>query len=225
VPKPWTDDEILQNYFFTNPYRENDKTTTWVRMHIGDPWRDDPAVLLATTIFRWFNFIPTAEVLMGGPSTLLLEWSEPELARLSAIRNAGGQVFTGAFMVNSPPGEPKVEAICRRITRVWKSRDLLIRRSSEWRPMQLAHAELTSYDGLGGRGAYEIVCDLRYTRFLEHATDKSIWSNLGPGAVRGLYRVLGRELTNKSIWLFSSGCASCLPVRSLLTRSRSMTGK
>jgi hypothetical protein len=58
--------------------------------------RDDPAVRFTTTIFRWFNFIPTAEVLMGGPSNLLLEWSEPEaLARLSAIRNAGGQVFAG----------------------------------------------------------------------------------------------------------------------------------
>ena len=45
----------------------------------------------------------------------------------------------------------------------------------------------------------------RYTRFLEHATDKLSWCNPGPGAIRGLYRVLGRELTNKSN-------ATCPPV-------------
>jgi hypothetical protein len=108
-------------------------------------------------------------------------------------------------MVNSPPGEPRLEAICRRITKVWKSRNLLIRRAAEWPTMQSAHSEFTRYDGLGGFAAYEIVCDLRYTRFLEHATDKMIWCNPGPGAVRGLYRVLGRKLPNK-------GNASCPPV-------------
>jgi hypothetical protein len=206
APKPWTDDEILQNYFFTNPYRENDRTTAWFRTHVRDPLRDDPAVVLATVIFRWFNYIPTAEVLMGGASNLLLDWSEPEaLARLVPIRDAGGQIFTGAYMVNSPPGEPKLEAICRRITAVWKRGDFLRRRARDWPRMQLAHEDLLRFDGLGGFGAYEIVCDLRYTRFLEGATDKLIWSNPGPGAIRGLYRVLGREIKNKSN-------AACPPV-------------
>ena len=92
--KPWTDDEILQNYRFTNPYRELDKTTAWFRTMVRDPLRDDPAVVLATTIVRWFNFIPTGEVLMGGSSNLLLDWSEEEaLARLRPIHDAGGQVF------------------------------------------------------------------------------------------------------------------------------------
>jgi hypothetical protein len=205
MPKPWTDDEILQNNRFTNPYRENDKTTVWFRTNVRDPLRDDPAVILATVIFRWFNFVPTAEVLMGGTSNLLLDWSEAEaLARLSPIRESGGQVFTGAYMVNSPPGKPKLEEICRRITAVWKRGDFL-RRRADWPRMQLAHEDLLRFEGLGGFGAYEIVCDLRFTRFLEHATDKLIWCNPGPGAVRGLYRVLGRVLTNK-------GNASCPPI-------------
>jgi hypothetical protein len=51
-PKPWTDDAILQNYFFTNPYRENDKTTVWFRETIREPLRNDPRVLMATVIFQ-----------------------------------------------------------------------------------------------------------------------------------------------------------------------------
>ena len=65
---------------------------------------------------------------MGGPSNLLLDWSEAEaLARLSRIRDAGGTIVTGAYMVNSPSGKPKLEEICRRITKVWNARQRLIR--------------------------------------------------------------------------------------------------
>jgi hypothetical protein len=198
APRPWTDDEILQSNAFTNPYREHDRTTVWFREHVRDPLRDDPAVLLATVIFRWFNFVPTAEVLMGGASNLLLEWDEAEaLARLGAIRASGGKFVTGAFMVNSTRG-PKLEEICRRITRVWNNRQRLVQRAPDWTSMQFAFSELIPYEGIGDFSAYEVVCDLRYTYVLEHATDKMIWSNAGPGATRGLYRVLGREIKNKS---------------------------
>lgn len=62
--KPWTEDEQMLDFFFTNPYRENDKTTVWFRTNIRDPLRANPAVLMATIIFRWFNFIPTGQVLL-----------------------------------------------------------------------------------------------------------------------------------------------------------------
>ena len=51
----WTEDEILRTYRFTNPYRENDRTTVWFRENIRDPLKDDNKVLMATVIFRWFN--------------------------------------------------------------------------------------------------------------------------------------------------------------------------
>ncbi len=187
-------------------YREHDRTTVWFRKHVREPLRDDPAVILATVIWRWFNYIPTGDVLGSGPSNLLLDWSEAEaLSRLRPIHDAGGQFVTGAFMVNSPGGKPKLEELCRRITRVWNHRKFLIPRASEWTTMQLAHSEFRNFEGIGGFGAYEIVCDLRYTRFLDHATDKIIWCNPGPGAIRGLSRLLGREIKNKSN-------ASCPPV-------------
>ena len=28
-PAPWTDDPILRDYKFTNPFRENDRVTVW----------------------------------------------------------------------------------------------------------------------------------------------------------------------------------------------------
>jgi hypothetical protein len=187
-PKPWTDDVILQNYFFTNPYRENDKVTQWFREHVRDPLRDDSAVVFATVCFRWFNWIPTGELLLK--HNLLTDWSP---TRCQQVLEGRSKIFTGAFMINSPGGEPKLGAIVRRVNNVWQDREALLQDAAQWKTMQQAHQRLSQYDGLGGFMAYEIVCDLRYTRWLEGAMDKLTWSNPGPGAVRGLYRILGRD--------------------------------
>lgn len=63
--KPWTTDPVLQNNFFCNPFRELDKTTQWFRENVREPLRNSPDVIMATIIFRWFNYIPTGEALMS----------------------------------------------------------------------------------------------------------------------------------------------------------------
>jgi hypothetical protein len=210
-PKPWTDDEILQQYFFTNPYRENDRVTVWFRENIREPLRDDPRVILATIIFRWFNLPETGEILLGGPGKtrkganlipksnwgFFDQWNRKSvIKRLAYERDAGHKVFTGAFMINSPPGKPKLEAICDRIENVWRDRLVIegffVEEAYGKLTLQEAHSFLNQYDGLGGFMAYEIVCDLRYTKWLENAPDKDTWCNPGPGCRRGMYRVMDR---------------------------------
>lgn len=194
---PWTDDEILQTNYFTNVYREQDRTTVWFREHVRAPWREDPRVIFATICFRWFNYIPTGERLIA--AGLLDHWDDGlALGILGPVRTGGGKVFTGAFLIQSPRREAKLEAICRRITMVWDDRENLIARSRDWMTLEGACADLRRYDGLGGFMAYEIACDLRHTAVLDHATDVLTWSNPGPGAIRGLYRVLGWPLRSKS---------------------------
>jgi hypothetical protein len=48
------------------------------------------------------------------------------------------------------------------------------------------------YTGFGGFMAYEVACDLRYTRYLKSAPDLRTWAHAGPGAKRGLNRLLGK---------------------------------
>ncbi len=196
---PWTDDEILQSYFFTHPYREMDKVTVWFKENIREPLRDNPRVIFATIAFRWFNWPPTGDRLTEGKDwddkrNLLTNWNPEEaLKRLRHARDTlNQQIFTGAFMINSPGGEKKLEAIVRRVDQVWKDRASLRQRfQGGTLSMEKAHSLLTRYEGLGGFMAYEVVCDLRYTSFLEHAPDKMTWCHVGPGATRGLSRVLG----------------------------------
>lgn len=216
APKPWTDDEVLQQYFFTHVYREQDKVTRWFKENIRDPLRDRPEVLFATVAFRWFNLPETGNILAELPWTehqgnLLLYWDVNEvLARLREVRDVlKKQVFTGAYMINSPPGEPKLEAIVRRINNVWGAREDVVgyvsRFGGQGCTLELAHERLIEFDGMGGFMAYEVVCDLRYTYLLENAPDKMTWCNPGPGCIRGLYRLLGRD--------FPKGNNSTSPLR------------
>ena len=195
--KPWTDDEILREFYFTNVYRELDRTTQWFKRTVREPLQDSVEVIFATVCWRWFNLIETGEVLRE--HGWLREWDEAAVvAELGRRRTEGKPVFTGAYMINSPPGRPKLEAICARITNVWRDLYPLVRDAAGWATLQQAHNRLRAYDGMGGFMAYEIVCDLRHTAVLDRATDISTWANPGPGAVRGLYRVLGMPIPNKS---------------------------
>jgi len=193
-PKPWTDDKVLQTVFFTNPYRENDKTTVWFRRNVRNPLRDDPSVLFAAVCFRWFNLIRTGEELcrLG----LLLNWDEKAATRALRKLWKGGPIFTGAYMIkagNGPPG-CKLPNVCRCISNVWRDRDRLVRVCWGDCRLQVMWRELKKFDYLGPFMSYEIVCDLRYTDLLSKATDINSWSNPGPGATRGLARLEGIQL-------------------------------
>jgi hypothetical protein len=221
-PPPWTEDEILRSYFFTNPYRENDKTTVWFRENVRDGLRNSWSVVLATVIFRWFNYIPTGEELLR--RGLLTRWSSKRaLATFSKWRERKEKVFTGAFMINSPPGMPKLEAICERIDNVWRDRERLRKDwyNGEEGTLKRFHHLLTRYPGLGGFMAYEVVCDLRYTSILEEATDVLTWCNPGPGCCRGLHRITGKTIPAQSA---AEGCPRPpkweATMRALLSRCR-----
>lgn len=205
-PRPWTDDVILRDYFFTNPFRENDKTTRWFRENVRDPLRDDPGVLMATVIFRWFNYIPTGELLLD--QGLLTDWDEAKAARLLADRWDGGEgrVFTGAYMIvaGSGPRGCKIPAVCKAVSNVQRGHRQVLTTCERPDPsLRRTWEALKQFPFLGGFMAYEIVCDLRWTRLLYNATDTMTWCNPGPGAVRGLNRLLGRQLEApfpQSLW-------------------------
>jgi len=197
---PWTDDEVLQSYFFTNPWRENDKVTVWFRENIRKPLKDTDEVLFATIAFRWFNLPYTGEQLLKYKTTnhtkfgAFTDWNTRMVVdRLTGLQGHGAKIFTGAFNIsNSGSTKPKVNRVCEDyIEPVWVDRENLIAAAQEWETLEEAHAFLTEYPGLGGSGfmAYEVVSDLRYTCWLNYSTDILTWANPGPGAKRGYNRL------------------------------------
>jgi hypothetical protein len=195
--KPWTDDEVLQAYFFTNPYRENDKVTVWFREKVRGPMRNEWGVMFATVCFRWFNRISTGEKLLE--ADLLWNWNRREAVKLLKGKE---KVFTGAFMIPAVPGSNKVEHVCKCLQNIWKDRVRIVETIGGG-TLQNAHKTLVQYPYLGGFMAYEVVTDLRYTYLLNKAKDRLNWCNPGPGCARGLLRLQGVDL--KSIPA-SHGC-------------------
>jgi hypothetical protein len=219
--KPWTDDKVLQSYFFTNPWREHDKVTKWFKEHIRDPLHKDQdiRVIFATVLFRWFTLPETGRLLMlTQPGTsyvpkphfgVLHTWNEAAAVNaLFDFQKSGNKVFTGAYNISaSGSTKPKVLRVCEDyVTPVWQDRASLENRMTECKTLQEAQQILMKYPGLGGSGfmSYEIVSDLRYTFVLNQAKDINTWANPGPGAIRGMNRLTGRPVDapmTKREWL------------------------
>jgi len=206
-PKPWTTDPILRDYKFTNPFRENDRGTVWLRENFLEPhrycedcdkgirggfpcqtckglgWEPD---LLAFNIcwYRMFNWIGTGKRL--GWQT---DWpSETIKSALKQGLAAGDQIFTGAHMLRSEYGKSKVDCIVDVCTTFWIHRHRIVD-MCKMNSLQTTFQYLIEMPYVGPFLAYEMVTDMRHTRLLEDATDIMTWANPGPGARRGLQRL------------------------------------
>jgi len=192
---PWTDDPILQEFKFCQVFREDDRTTRWFAKHIREPLRDDPKVLMATVIFRWFNLINTGRTLLE--HDLLLNWD-----RKKAIEEITKQPkwITGSYIIKTPNRMDKVTGVAECISHMWSDRNYLISAlltcaANEESSLENTWNLLRDYPYMGPFMAYEVVTDLRWTHFLENADDILTWANAGPGAMRGLNRLTGRDLS------------------------------
>lgn len=220
LPAPWTTDPILQQFKFTNVFRELDRTTAWFRTHVREPLRGSPEVLLATVIFRWFNSIRTGETLFLQPDMLrggrtpfrdLLLYGDTKVLR-DALRKQGSPWLSAAYMIRSPDGLDKVDGLVSNIQHFlttkfeypgeedhghlnWREvAELCIADGMLPRPVCTIERMvrwLSEHDGLGPFLGYEVATDLRHTAVLERAPDIHTWANPGPGAQRGVARLLG----------------------------------
>tara|TARA_R110001592_G_scaffold246751_1_gene508729 strand:- start:856 stop:1767 length:912 start_codon:yes stop_codon:yes gene_type:complete len=189
LPSPWTNDSILQQYKFCQVFREDDRTTRWFREHIRKPLAKNEDVLMATVIFRWFNHIDTGRTLIE--QDLLHNWD-----RTKAIKEITKQPkwITGAYIIKTPNGMDKVTGVSECISHMWQDRKHLIDKVISFNSLEDTWTLLRDYPYMGPFMAYEVVTDLRHTYLLEDAEDVLTWANAGPGAMRGLNRLTGREL-------------------------------
>jgi hypothetical protein len=194
-PGPWTGNPVLRDYKFTNPFRENDRDTIWMREHWTGPNRSRP---FAEQIFNCGFFR-----MFGGIDFLrehgwVYGW-DPEHTKDLATRMFGEKrkVFTGAYIVtNQGMKLPKQQVVVDCfLTPLWEAREHLaeVARNNSLQSLHRAMKDLPGFGG-GGFMAYEVVTDLNYTPVLSGAKDRYTWANAGPGAKRGLNRLLGRDL-------------------------------
>jgi len=187
-PYPWSDDAILTDYSFCNVYRELDRVTIWIRENWREPYADHPNLPFAMAVARQINWPDTLEEI-GFPE----EWRPQHVKNIMEDRMANKQkVYTGAYMLTGTLGGTKIEQTVDKILT-----PLYARFPCHFSSLEDSWRSFLPYAGFSDFMSYEVVTDLRHTKWLKDAPDIMTWANPGPGAMRGLNRIFGRPLDSK----------------------------
>ena len=207
LPKPWTDDPVLQQYSFTNILRRHDKTSRFLIDNYYSRKEDCPfeEALFNAMVFRYFGSIAYAKEVGW---TSLDELKDPFrleyklLDAVSAVRKRGEKPFTAAYVVtNAGLSLPKEQVVINHflmpflrhfptLKKIWEEDS----KPARWRP--LAEYMVQNVNGCGAFMAKEILQDVTYTHVLHGYRDRDEWTPMGPGAIRGMNRILGEPLTS-----------------------------
>jgi len=192
MPKPWSNDPVFQDWFFCNVFREDDKTTKWIKEHIREPHRNDSCVFWMMVACRLFNKISTLEKLLS--AGVFDRWWDRTQAEVAL---EGTSPLCGAgYMVHTPYGMAKLPGCLKLIDDAAQDNDRRIQLIQPGRTsLQEVFEMLLPADCFGPFMAYEIVTDLRHTYLLENAPDIITWASPGPGACLGLSRLVGEKVS------------------------------
>lgn len=198
-PPPWTDDDILQKYRFTNVYRELDPGTQYLIQNILEKNAPKEDKILNVMMYRLIGRLETHEYL-GFQDLDGFDHSSLE-AKLKHRRDVLGEtVFTGAYMVsgyNQMGSSDKVEnvaALFGKITSDPTPFDQLLACDS----LEEAYDIIRAQPGFGNFLSYQVLVDLLYPveyydgdGLLSFSADD--WSAPGPGAQKGLDQLIVEE--------------------------------
>lgn len=195
---PWTKDPILQKYKFCNIFRELDRTTVWIRENVREPFADNENLWFMIILARFFNRPECIADVIEHAWPSDKKWSSKRTLSLLKKRTRTGQLCwnPAAYNIYTPRvvGTNMSEHICTKVFPVlWKDQNR-ISTFFESKPSCNEAWELFQlYPSFGTFMSAQIVYDLMHTKYLEDADDTDTWAGCGPGSVRGLNRVLGRD--------------------------------
>ena len=199
-PPPWTEDEILRKYKFTNVFRDLDRVSIElinVLNNAEENGMSEDDMLFNIIAFRIFNWPETYKVLCGDED-FIYEWDEGEsYLLLEEMKKSGKKMFTGAYMVTNN-GKHKEkwklahESLCEIHSGIVENN--IGYEISKYNSIQHAWNLINPFPMMGNFVSYEMVTDLTYTYILRNASDILTWANAGPGAIRGINRLLGKDV-------------------------------
>lgn len=173
---PWTDDEILRKYKFTNVFRQLDRGTVALQRMVAG--QDDPELITFNVWwYRLFNLDTHAKELgfvreFDQLETYIRErWAREE------------KVFTSAHMTTGINGEPKIDTYLRACQQAYdygiSGEDSVVNTALTYQRMEAVFEDLLRFYMVGRFIAYEIVCDLRFLLPGFSPTDTLTWANIG----------------------------------------------
>lgn len=190
---PWTDNEIIRNYRFTNIYRELDPGTQYAIQNIleRDECREDK--IFNVMVYRLIGRLESHEEL---GFQRLDEFDRGEFESTLKKRRDGQEepVFTGAYLVsgyNQMGSSDKVENVAAIFETVADGFNEFYSEVEEANELKEVYSAIRDQPGFGNFLSYQVMVDLLYP--LQYCNGESLlpfshdeWSAAGPGAQRGL---------------------------------------
>ncbi len=196
-PWPWTKDEIMQTYKFTNVHRRHDRTTRELVKEFYDKFTiyKPEVILFNCAKFRWFGTTQFARR-VGWTKKLDKKAVDHILKQATQMkRKEGLKIFTGAYIVTSggvsmPKEKYVVQRVLAPFAKEAKNVSDVMLATRSW---EAGYHELRKSSGFGGNGfmAKEVLQDALLCAPFKKMKDKDSWTPVGPGARRGLRSVYG----------------------------------
>lgn len=188
-PQPWTDDEILSTYKFTNAYRASDRVSQYlIKNVIYKGSQDIEEIFFRTILFKIFNKIETWELLIKNLGEITLSSFSikryaaifaKEMAKKKTIYSAAYIMPSGSKLFNT---NRKHEAHLYLLEMMLK--DNLAKQMADTLSLKEAFELLKSYPMIGDFLAYQYVIDLNYTPIIDFSEMDFVMP--GPGALNGI---------------------------------------
>lgn len=191
-PRPWTQDPILDEYFFTNVYRELDGGTQYYIDHIAN-LTNPRDLVFGTLAYRYFNNEPTWDFLceyFKGNRVPWGRWRHQYIAyAMSQWENEGHKPFTSAFTVTGVRfgGYPdKISNVCWLVEYFQDQTPGLVKEVIAATNLRQIFASIVNLQGIGHFLAYQVAVDLSYTWLVSDNINRDQFADPGPGCRRGL---------------------------------------
>jgi hypothetical protein len=191
-PKPWSTNEVLQNFRFCNVIRSDDKVSQWLMNNWYTKENIEKGNLVtACVLARQINNIETMTDI-GYPHP----WNPKRVEAICKKRVADGKkVFNGAYIITGGlGGGTKVEQVIHLVVDpIHKAKVAPVYES-----LEATHTRLMNYVGMGSFIAGQVVADIKLA--LNHENywlDRNTWAPMGPGSKRGMNRLHERNPDEK----------------------------
>lgn len=209
LKKPWTNDEILQNYKFTNVRREHDKETKWLIKNIcSNSSLSLKNKILNIILFRLFNKSQTLELI--GLQDFDNKSLNSSIIKVKLRDKKDVPFFSNAFYTSGPKSvanklfknEENLVIKIILLVHLYNSKKIsenIVKCKSQNQVYNL----LLSLPGIGKFLAYQIFVDLTYTPFFLFSENEFVIA--GPGCIKGLNYIFedfsGMNYEESLFWL------------------------
>ncbi|EKE29562.1 MAG: hypothetical protein ACD_2C00147G0001 [uncultured bacterium (gcode 4)] len=189
LPPPWSDNQILKEFKFTNVFRDLDPGTKYVIESIIPKVQDIQDLIFNAIIYRLYNKIATFEQVWI-QNVKNFDRGEFE-KKLREIKDSGEKVFTNAFIVSGysfvASEWDKVARTSRIIDDISKTIPSLSGEIEENKSSEFTFRAIKDLPWIGDFLAYQICVDMGYAR--KELYDEDAHVVAGPGCRRWLDRI------------------------------------